>query len=82
MAVDIDTRKLDLVFKDVIANLHRGQVGNCRPMRNGCQISLHIVRSKRHIYQQLQKRDTSISSAKKSILVGWMLVTVESSWFA
>lgn len=30
MAVDIDTRKLELVFKDVIASLRRGQVGNCR----------------------------------------------------
>lgn len=80
MVVDIDTRKLELVFKDVIASLCRGQVGNCRPMRNGCQISLCILRSESHVYQQLQNRDTSISNAKKYI--GRMWVTVESSWFA
>lgn len=80
MAVDIDTRKLELVFKDVIASLRHGQVENCRPMRNGCQISLCVLRSESLIYQQLQKRDTSISNAKKYI--GRMWVTVESSWFA
>lgn len=48
MAVDINTHKLDLVLNGVIAGLHFDQVGNYRPMRNGCQVSLRVLRSETH----------------------------------
>lgn len=48
MAVDINTHKLDLVFNSVIADLQCDQVRNCRPMKNGSQMSLHVLRSKIH----------------------------------
>lgn len=48
MAVNINSHKLGLVFNGVIAGLHCDQVRNCRPMRNGCQMSLHVLRSKTH----------------------------------
>lgn len=71
MAVDINTHKLDFVFNSVIAGLQCDQVRNCRSMRNGYQMSLHVLIEVSPMILSATSclKDTSISSAKNIYIV-------------